>query len=426
MATGVLDRTAFDPALKTNYSPLRMYNLAMKGKPFLTAASKNTNLGGAGQKIFIQHGNPQGVTAVFKAAQDGASTVLTKAWNLTPVSLYGISTIDGMTIATASKDKDAFISAVTAQVDGTLDAVGQRLAKFLYGNGGGALGRISSGQGTATVTLTNRYDIVNFQPDMKLRVASTDGTSGSLRTGTVTVKSVNRKTGTVTIIDAETFWTTQIAAAAANDFIFAANGTEAGDFGHNGAGLKSWLLDAAASSTTFFGVDRSSDNRLYGQYYDGSAETVADAFKHGLFENMLENDRQDLKLFTHPAQSRDLVDLMGQKVQYVQNPGRLPGVGPDGAVGFETIRIVTPMGQVDVASDRYCDSNIGWGLYMEGVEVWSAGPFPRVLGEGPGEDGLFIQRQATTDRYEVRTGGYWNFAIQTPGRHVRILLPTPA
>ena len=419
MAVGVLNRTAFDDALKINYSPLRMYNLAVKGKPFLTAVNKDTNLGGSGQKIFIQYGNPQGVSKTFGDAQDNASTVLVKAWLITPVELFGISTIDGMTIATAEKSKDSFIGAVTAQVDGTLDSVGQRLAKFLYGNGSGSLGRILSGQTTATVTLTNRYDIVNFQPDMKLEVDDVDSTSSAAKTGEVTVKSVDRVLGTITIIDSETAWSTQIGGIAANDYIFAD-----GDAAQLGTGLKSWLLDAAAASTTFFGVDRSSDNRLYGQYYNGSGETVADAFKHGLFENMLENDRQDLKLFTHPAQTKDLVDLMGQKVQYVQNPGKISGAGPDGAVGFETIRIVTPMGQVDVASDRYCDSNIGWGLNMEGVTLWSAGAIPRVLGDGPGEDGLFIQRAASANRYEVRTGGYWNLAVAQPGRHVRILLPT--
>ncbi len=421
MAVGVLDRTAFDAALKTNYSPLRMYNLASKGKPFLTAVEKNTALGGDGQKMFIQHGNPQGVSKTFGDAQDNASTVLTKAWLVTPVELFGISTISGITIATATKDKDSFIAAVTAQVDGTLESVGQRLAKFLYGNGSGSLGRIASGQGGATITLTNRFDIVNFQPDMKLEVSATDTSASTARTGEITVKSVNRKLGTITCIDSETAWSTQIAAIAANDYLFAD-----GDAGQGGTGLKSWLLDAAASATTFFGVDRSSDDRLYGQYYDGSSETVADAFKHGLFESMLENDRQDLKLFTHPIQVRDLVDLMGQKVEYVQNPGKLPGAGPNGAVGFETIRIVTPMGQVDVVSDRYCDSNIGWGLNMAGVTLWSAGQIPRVLGEGTGEDGLFIQRKSDADRYEVRTGGYWNLAVPQPGHHIRILLPTPA
>jgi len=420
MSVGVLDRTAFDPALKTKYTPKRQYNVAMKGKPFLSAVNKATGLGGAGVKEFIQYGNPQGVSVTFADAQANASTILTKAWNLTPVKLYGVSIIDGMAIATAKSDADAFLRALTAQIDGTLDSDGQRLAKFLYGNGSGSLGRIASGQTTATITLTDKYDIVNFQADMKLEVSSTDTATSTARTGEVTVKSVDRSAGTITCIDSETAWSTQIAAIAANDYLFAD-----GDVGHGGFGLKSWLLDAAASATTHAGVDRSSDNRLYGQYYDGSGENVADALVNGLFYSMLENDSQDLKIFTHPAQVRDLVNLLSSKVQYVQYPSQTPS-GPDAAVGFKAIKIVTPMGEVEVIPDRYCDSNVAFALAMDTFTLWSAGAFPRILGEGKDEDGLYIQRRSATDDYEVRTGGYWQLGCQTPGRSVRIKLPTPA
>ncbi len=420
MAVGALDTTVFDPALKSQYSPKRQFNVAMKGKPFLQAVTKNTKMGGSGTKEFIQYGNPQGVSGTIADAIANASTVLTKCWNLTSKKLYGVSVIDGLAIATSQTDADAFLRALDAQVGGTLDSDGQRLAKFLYGNGGGALARAASGKATATITLTDKYDIVNFQADMKLEVSDTDGTSGSVRTGEVTVKSVDRKLGTITIIDSETAWTTQIAQMADNDYIFAD-----GDFGTAGFGLKSWLLDTAATATTHAGVDRSSDNRLYGQYYDGSGENPADALKHGLFYSMLENDNQNLKIFTHPAQVRDLIDLMDAKVHYVQNAAQ-SGTGPSGDIGFKSVRMVTPMGEVEVVPDRYCDSNIAWALAMDTITLHSVGPFPRILGEGKDEDGMYILRRVNSDDYEVRTGGYYQLGISTPGRSVRIKMPTPA
>jgi hypothetical protein len=95
-----------------------------------------------------------------------------------------------------------------------------------------------------------------------LNLASTDGTSGAIRTGSIKVSSVQRRAGTITTT---ANISTGVAAAAQNDYVFLA-----GDFGLASSGLIDWAPDSAPGATSFYGVDRTADDMLGGLRIDAS------------------------------------------------------------------------------------------------------------------------------------------------------------
>ncbi|MBK8241783.1 MAG: hypothetical protein IPK74_40255 [Deltaproteobacteria bacterium] len=71
------------------------------------------------------------------------------------------------------------------------------MAGILYGTGTGSIGRIQSGGGGATITLTNADDIIHFDPGMRIRTATGDGT-GAVASLEEVIESVDRIAGTIT------------------------------------------------------------------------------------------------------------------------------------------------------------------------------------------------------------------------------------
>ena len=197
MSTGNANLTSFDFALKEVYKGGRVENIIYKKHPLFAMLTKWTKFTGDQLVVPIRHGNPQGISNDFPTAQTNRTTSKGKKFILTRGKKYGVSRLDGETVEAASDDVGSFLRLMVPEVDGTLQEVGHGISRSLFGDGSGQIGRISSGQGTATITLTNKADVHHFEIDMTLRVsAQSDGTS--IRTGDVVVTAIDRDAGTVT------------------------------------------------------------------------------------------------------------------------------------------------------------------------------------------------------------------------------------
>ena len=236
----------------------------------LTSIEKDTSaMSGDYWKIPVQYGNPTGRSHDSTVAVTNRTPSKYKNFNVTPVSDFLNFALDGIVVRKAanSSDRTSFVDALKQEVFSALQETGNNIAKEAYGNNGGARGQVASFTG-ATITLGNTTanvpsQAVNFAAGMVLNVASTDGTSGAIRTGTVTILGVSLGTGVITCTGTVT---TGIAAIAANDYIF-----QNGDFGVAAFGLDSWNPASDPTSTAFFGVDRSvAPTFLGGMRYDGS------------------------------------------------------------------------------------------------------------------------------------------------------------
>jgi hypothetical protein len=273
-----------------------------------------------------------------------------------------------------------------------------------YFNGGGALGRIGSGQTGQTVTLLNLNDIVKFEAGQVLQSSIADGTSGTVKMGTVTVASVDRDAGTITVTAATWDNAAGIPLVAANDYLF----TE-GDFGLGIKGLDAWIpATAPAPSDSFFLLDRSVDpTRLAGSRVDlrtlgpeEQAQKMAQVSHRngGKMSHLFYNDIDYLAL---------ILALGSRRI--------IANTEVEGQIGFEGVKISTGYGTVEAYADYNAAQGIAWGLELKNWQLSGPGQFPFI----EARDGNRLLREDTADAFEGRIIGYYQMESKKVAGSVR-------
>ena len=222
-------------------------------------ANKSQNMKGDVTSVIARYAKTGGVSHTFNKAKANKSPSLKAKFQVTRSRLYGVWGVDGELIE-AADGEGAVINAVKEEFDEAMNAFAYRLHMNIHGNRGGARGQISAGStvSSTTITLLEPNDIVNFEVGTVLQTSTADGTSGTVKTGTVTVSAVNRTTGTIT---ASAAWNAGIPTVAASDYLFVE-----GDWGQAFYGLGDINpITAPSPSESFWGQDRSIDvERLAG------------------------------------------------------------------------------------------------------------------------------------------------------------------
>lgn len=323
-----------------------------------------------------------------------ASTV--DAFHLTLVESFARAEIGARVLKQSASNKQAFVSARN-EIDKGVKRIVRNISRQLFGNIGGAIGQIESISGD-TITLVNRTDAHNFQLKQILQLSATDGTSGSARSGTVTVSATDTNAGTITCTGNIT---AGVAAAAVGDYLF-----QKGDFGVAGAGLTSWLPSVKPTSgESFFGVDRSVSDKLYGAIIDGSGTSV----EHALLDAAAElafRDGSPSHVVMNPLKMNDLNKEVGSKRVY-----NTTVKSQNASIGYAGFQIDTAAGPVSVFADASCPLNKAFMLSMDDWGIYSAGQVPHV----DDEDGNVLSRIAGQNAYEARIAGYWQLGCRNPG-----------
>lgn len=398
-----LNLTNFAPVLKTIYTKQKVQNLVYKNNPAFAMLAKSEDFYGDSKKVPLIYGNPQGRSATFATAQGNKGNTASAAFYLTRNHDYQVLSIDNETLLASENDAGAFMSARTTEIDGGFQNITNAMCVDLFGNGSGSRGQLVSTQNVAltVVTLSSKYDIVKYEVGMQLALSATDGT-GSVRAGTMFVISVDRKAGTFVVSStaggAATAISTCIAAAAASDYIFAA-----GDYNAKLKGFKAWLPYGGASSTSFFGVDRTVDSqRLGGVWDDLSGLPIEEALIEGASQMYLNSATID-KAFISVSKMADLVKALGTKVQYID--------ASIGEVGFRGVRVQANDNVFDVYSDRNCPATSMFLLQWNTWQLASLRSAPMILNM----DSLESLREATSDGIEIRLGYYAQLGCNAPG-----------
>lgn len=394
-----MDQSAFAAALKQLYKEPTIINLVYKKNPVLALIKKTEDFYGDVEKYPVKYSNPQGASASFSAALANKQASALQAFLLSRVSDYSTANIKGETIEVSRNNVGAFMSALKSEMDGAFDTFGLRNAAALFRSGTGTIGQISaaSNVATATITLANPSDAVNFFVNQTLQANATDG--GTPKAGTVIITKVNRVTGELT---ASAAFSTGIATIAAGDFLLTN-----GDNNAKMSGFASWIpMSSTVSATPFFGVDRSVDkNFLAGVYTNGVGAPIEEALIQCVSDVDKNGGDPDV-IFANPDRVADLIKSMGAKAQYEQMKSA------DGYFGFTSV-LMNGAGRVmKVISDRNCQIDRAYVMTWDDWEIRSANKMAHILGL----DGLDILRQASDDSYEVRVGGYFNLKCKAPAR----------
>lgn len=396
-----LTTTVLADALMEYYTSDEIKVLAYKDHPTLALLPKDEKWTGKKHIMPFQWATPQGGSAIFATAQSNATPGAYEAWELTTSKDYGVITIENEAIlASEGSPVRSFVSARKSEMDGIFLHVGQSLSKSIFRNGGGARGQRGSVSGS-TLTLLNIEDIVHIEKGMVLEASTADGTSGSLRSGSITVSgNIDRDLGTFD-------FTGTITSFADNDYLF-----RAGDFGAMVKGFAAWIPSTAPSSTAFFGVDRTQDKtRMGGIRYTGT-EPLVERLQRAHARVRREQGKITHYVF-NPKNFADLIIALGDRVQWDLVKSQ------DGLFGFESIKMRTPSGTVICYEDSDCPVDVAYGLNFDVWKLVSRGAAPRVL--NPDGVGDFL-RQGSADGVEARLGYYGQVGCGWPGTNIRVPL----
>ena len=399
------DLTSYDSVLKEHYTNERIEMLVYKDNPFLALLSKYEKFGGTSLPIPLIYGNPQGRSATFANAQTRGAATSSRItdFSLTRVKDYSIATIDNETLEASKGNANAFIDAVTTEIDGAFHALTRSLAVSLFRTSAGYVGQVSveptENASTFVITLSEADDVTNFELDQVVVIWSAV-TAGTQRTSDGSddewvIAAIDRSAGTLTLSGTYSASGT----IAANDYIFIE-----GDRGLKVSGLLDWIPVSAPSATAFFGVSRNVDStRLGGIRHDGSAQSIEEGLISLASKIAREGGKPEV-CFMNYAKYAELEKSLGSKVQYVD-------LEMNAKIGFRGISVQGPRGPIKVIADHNCPSPYGWMLQMDTWKLYSLGKAVRSIDT----DGMEMLRQSAADGVEARIGFYGNLGCSAPG-----------
>lgn len=352
----------------------------------------------------IQYGIPVGRSATFATALANKDVNKYKAFAVTVADDYSLISISRKVMKQSANDRGAFFQARTREIDGMLKALVRSISGALFGNGGGAIGQVGSGQGTTVITLSEVEDVVNFEVGMEVVFSTADGTSGSVKGGSATITAVDRDAGTIT---SDSAFSAQVATIAASDYIFVE-----GDFGAKLKGLHGWLpTTAPTAGDSFYGVDRSTDvTRLSGVRLSCANDPITEALRKGISRLGREGQSPDIAFMSH-QKYRDLCLELENRVEY--NTTNVTA-----NVGFTGVKIVGGKKPVTVYPDHNCPDARAYLLSKDTWKLISMGPIPDMHDE----DGVRMLRESTSDGFEVRASYYAALACSAPGANAVLTL----
>lgn len=404
--------TTMDAVAKQLYKAKNYNEVTYTNRPLLATLPKFEGFGGRNMPIVLRYTNPSGTTNTFATAQSNRAPSKYDDFLLTRKKVYSVATIDGEAADTLESEEETFVAAMKAEIDGALMSSADVIETQLFRSATGSLGTVGS-VSSASLTLSSKHDVTNYEVGMTLRVSATDGASH--RTGSEAIGAINRNTGVLT--SAEATWATGISAIQAGDYIYIS-----GSLNSAINGLESWMpATAPTTGDSFFGVDRSLDTRLMGNRYDGSStgESIEEILIEAQGMASREGGKPD-KVFMNNYDFRKLIKSTSSRVQYPRgNVSAQNADGPVASIAFKSLIIQGDYGEMEVMPAPKCPQGVAWVLQMDTWSLNSKGKVPKILMR----DGLRVMRQSSDDGYEVRVGAYLNLSCSAPSYNCRAALP---
>jgi hypothetical protein len=406
----MLDLTSFNPMIKEHYAPMPVINMAAQNNKALGLLTKRNRKasGDGGGKYWvqpIQYADPGGGSVDFTTANaytDNESQYA--AFQVTRKKHYRISKVDNETIeATASGNIDAFEPAFD-EFDKAMRAEGNYLNFRFFRSSSGAIGRMSNtGFATAVLTLDDPAGCWGVRRNDVLQLSADSG--ATVKAGTIKVASVQRRAGTITLTGNIS---AGVATAAANDYVALKGDFSGSATGASAAGMIDWAPDAAPAATSFFGVDRSTDDMLGGLRIDA---TDGRPVHEALIDSVSALDEYGADPDVCFANPRALATLTKQlEGKWVIMKGQGYG-GQEADIGYRGWQVTIEGHEVTVFSDRCCQVSRMWVTQLDTWTLFSAGMAPNFITKRAGS---IIKISETADAYEARVGEYYNYSNKAP------------
>lgn len=398
--------SAVNAAMKYLYPGGEPRKAIQSSREFLKDVKKDTSFGGEWAYVPIMHGDAQGIGTDIPTAQAAVSEALYKRFTLTRVKHYAVARIDGELMeAAASRGEGSLVDMWKATLDSTLNKEMNWQATHAYGNGSGALGQISSGSASTTVTLASDTNMNYFDINAKLGAISTNTTSATVRSGTAKVTGIDRRNKTLTFAAAPS---TTIAGLSDGDyFVYDGDGTSTGT-AKVPTGLDEYIK---SSPGTLFGLDRSVDPvRLAGQVFDATGYSREDALAEASALAGEQGCGYPGTAYMHNSDFAALKRSVGSKIYLDRNGSSV------GKASFSSIVVEGENGPIEVKVDPFAPIGKVFLLKKDEFSLYSLNGAPHLKKD----DGQNYARLAADDAIEARWAFYGNWKLTNPAPQIKI------
>ena len=368
---------------------------ALRKHALFSKIRKEGGFGGTAFYYPIKTGNPQGISTTMAGAISGISSTKGSQLAASRKAKYAVITLDGEAMAASKSDSGAFLKLVQHETDSIIEEFIDTLAFDLFRDSSGVRGA-HGGISTNVVTLATPDDARNFKIGMALASGpNADGTSLNTHTGTITVTAVDEDNGKITVSSAA-----NMGAFTTAHYLF-----RLGDTGNVCVeGLASHFpLTAPTAGDSFRGIDRSVDvARLAGSRLNDTSSTIEENLGTLAVKISQRGKRADVAVL-NPVKFWEVVRRQNTKVV-------LDGGGGNATYGFESIKLATPAGVLDVYSDADCPVNRGYVLNMSTLYLKHLEALPHIVQD----DGRTSLRVTAEDSIEARVRCWWNLICTDP------------
>lgn len=402
-----LDIPALGAVLKQKYNKKKVASIGYEAGPFFSMLKKIDDFGGLTLRLATKFGRPVGRSHSSQQADSDLTPSSYEAFTLERAKDYGAFGFTEEAIRASKGDMNAMIEGQSTEIEGALENLKLNMCQELFRNGGTARARGST-TSTVTNTLTQAADTAQFEYGMTVVTSTADGTSGSVKAGSVQIVGIDRDAGTIT---ANVAWSTGIPTYAQTDYVF-----QAGDFGQGLKGLLAWLpTTAPVAGTLFFGADRAKDaTRLGGVRISGGGGPIEETLIEAQARLSRERSRADA-CFMNPLDWAQFAKAISGKVYY--DRGKRESFD-DPSIGFDSIKVVGPTGPMDILPDVFCPKGNAFMLQMNTWEFHHLGDAPGILDS----DGNVFRQVPGTDFFKGLVCYYGQLGCTAPGYNAVITL----
>lgn len=406
--------TAVNNYMKEYYENFDAVEAVYSKKHKLLSMIEKKSVVGNPMKIPMLITDGAGVSGNLVSASASAAGVTPQAFFVQPGDFVSVVPLD-YKVMEAAESPGSFVEYVDMNIQAKLGGLGRLHSRFLFGNGGGSIGQRAS-ISTNTITLQNPEDTINFWPGMVLRASAGDGASGAhtQRVGSTAVQSVNRESGTVTVVSAAA-----ITGFANADYLFV-DGLFAGDQSQISVmkGLAAWFTTTAATDTLWT-VARTNYPELSG-YRNPNAATAG-----GVVDRMRALATiGDRTYGATPSIGVLYSEQWEVASKTLQNQGYRPiEVGEtETMAGYKKLAIIGQYGEVSLIAEPFCPQNVGYMLDMSTLQLPHLGDKLVHFAKSPDGQNMYVP-STTTVGYDIRIVSYPNLACNAPWKNGVTPLP---
>jgi hypothetical protein len=388
-----------------------------KASPLLGMIKKDTNFGEKIRYVTVGTSPPQGL-GTFGQAKANKTASTAEEFQVQLASYYGNFSISGDLYRRYkfTGNKAVLKDPMERDSKGLLKQARNDFSSFIHGNGGGSLGRILSTSTLAsqTITLDKGADRRRIVKGMTLWAATTDGTSGSVLTGQVTVASVGGTASAPTVTINEATWSGAISGLTTTSYLF-----RAGCFGSSSVfyGLDAWLPSHSGSPAAFLGVTRTNaPDQLAGQCLTLTNKSPRQRIMLAA-QAQADSGASDGRMVyvLNTANWTDLYfELSSANMLNMTKAPSAPVGGIKVGVDYEAIKMKGPCGDIEVVADPFAPVAVERLLNLDSFTMASCGDWD----DDATPDDPMLEDAA--DAREVRAVGDHALYCNDPWANVRV------